>query len=141
MPDVVSPAVRSRMMGAINSKNTKPEMIIRRGLHKRGFRYLLHAKQLPGKPDLYFPKYRAAIFVHGCFWHGHECEKFRWPKTRVEWWRDKIEGNRRRDAIILDRLQSAGINTYMVWACELDSRKAERAISQAASWLLAKRIR
>src|ERR1700733_3845367 len=94
MADVVSPEVRSRMMSGIRGKNTKPEMVIRRGLHARGYRYLLHDGRLPGKPDLVFPKHRAVIFVHGCFWHGHDCHLFKWPKSRWGFWRKKIERNR-----------------------------------------------
>lgn len=95
------------MMARIGPANTKPEMLIRRGLHARGYRYRLHVKGLRGKPDLVFPGRRAAIFVPGCFWHGHDCALFRWPETREDFWRDKIAGNINRDlktaALLLDQ--------------------------------------
>jgi DNA mismatch endonuclease, patch repair protein len=110
------------MMAGIRGKNTKPELIIRRGLHSRGFRYLLHDKRLPGKPDLVFPKYRAVIFVHGCFWHGHDCHLFRWPKTRKGFWRKKIERNRERDESALDALANADWRICIIWECALKGR-------------------
>jgi DNA mismatch endonuclease (patch repair protein) len=119
MVDVVAPEVRSRMMAGIRGKNTKPEMIVRRGLHARGFRYILHDKRLPGKPDLVFPKYRAVIFVHGCFWHGHDCHLFKWPKTRREFWRKKIERNKTVDAIAGRGLLSEGWRCCVIWECAL----------------------
>jgi DNA mismatch endonuclease, patch repair protein len=121
MADVVSVAVRSRMMAGIRGKNTKPEMTIRRGLHARGFRYLLHDKRLPGKPDLVFPKYRAVIFVHGCFWHGHGCHLFKWPKTRKGFWRKKIERNREIDESAISALESIGWRCCVIWECSLKS--------------------
>ena len=111
MADVVSAEVRSRMMAGIRGKNTKPEMIIRRGLHARGFRYLLHDKRLPGKPDLVLPKHRAVIFVNGCFWHGHDCPLFKWPKTRKGFWRTKIARNRENDESAVIALRRSG------WRC------------------------
>lgn len=89
MSDKVSSEVRKRMMSNIRSKNTKPELILRKGLHQLGFRFRLHHRQLPGKPDMVFPKYRAVIFDHGCFWHGHQCHLFKWPATREEFWYQK----------------------------------------------------
>lgn len=121
MADVVSVAVRSRMMAGIRGKNTKPEMTIRRGLHARGFRYLLHDKRLPGKPDLVFPKHRAVIFVHGCFWHGHDCPLFKWPKTRKDFWRKKIERNREIDESAIAALEEAGWRCCVIWECSLKS--------------------
>jgi DNA mismatch endonuclease (patch repair protein) len=82
MADIVDKATRSRMMAGIRGKNTKPELLVRRALHAEGFRFRLHVKDLPGKPDIVLPRYKAVIFVHGCFWHGHECTHFKWPKTR-----------------------------------------------------------
>lgn len=122
MADVVSPEVRSRMMSGIRGKDTKPEMIVRRGLHARGFRFLLHDRRLPGRPDLVLPKYRTVIFVHGCFWHGHGCHLFKWPKTRGLFWRAKIEANQSRDARALALLQDAGWRPLVVWECELKSQ-------------------
>ncbi len=90
MPDVVSRAKRGEMMSGIRGKNTKPELVIRSALHRAGYRFRLHTRSLPGKPDLVLPKYRAAIFVNGCFWHGHDCHLFKWPGTRKDFWRAKI---------------------------------------------------
>lgn len=119
MTDVVSAQVRSRMMAGIRSKNTKPELIVRRGLHRRGFRFRLHEKALPGRPDLVLPKYRTAVFVHGCFWHGHECELFKWPKTREAFWRTKIDANRRRDTISMSQIEALGWRAEIIWECQV----------------------
>ncbi|MDP9195972.1 MAG: very short patch repair endonuclease [Pseudomonadota bacterium] len=116
MPDVVTPAVRSRMMAGIRGKDTKPEMILRRELHRRGLRYRLHGK-LPGRPDLVFPGRKAVIFVHGCFWHGHDCALFRWPGSRKKFWKDKISGNRARDIRTLETLKTGGWRILVVWEC------------------------
>src|SRR4051812_22955527 len=102
MPDIISKAKRSEMMAGIRGKNTKPEILIRGVLHKAGFRFRLHAKHLPGKPDLVLAKYHAAILVNGCFWHGHDCHLFRWPSTKKEFWRAKILKNRANDEKILE---------------------------------------
>ena len=137
MADVVDPATRSRMMSGIRGKNTKPELIIRKALHARGFRYRLHCK-LPGKPDLCLPKYRAVIFVHGCFWHGHDCHLFKWPSTRPEFWREKIGRNRAVDAAAETKLLADGWRVATVWECALKGRK-RRAIEDiaedCADWL------
>jgi DNA mismatch endonuclease, patch repair protein len=135
MADVVSPEVRSRMMSGIRGKDTRPEMIIRRGLHARGFRYRLHDRRLPGKPDLVFPKYRAVIFVHGCFWHGHNCPFFKWPKTREAFWRKKIEGNVARDRDAIAQLQMSGWRVKLVWECETRKRAPEELEQKIAFWL------
>ena len=99
MTDVVDSKTRSRMMSNIRDRNTKPEIKIRQALHAKGFRYRLHDKKLPGKPDLVFPKYKAVIQINGCFWHGHSCPLFKWPLTRVEFWQNKIGGNIKRDQL------------------------------------------
>lgn len=138
MADVVSAEVRSRMMAGIRGKNTKPEMIIRRGLHAKGFRYLLHDKRLPGKPDLVFPRYGAVIFVHGCFWHGHDCHLFKWPKTRKEFWRKKIERNRKIDEDAIATLGKAGWRCCVVWECSLKGRTRSPVVSifqHIVAWL------
>src|SRR5882672_8258644 len=119
MADIVSVSVRSRMMAGIRGKNTKPELTIRRGLHALGFRYLLHDKRLPGKPDLVFPKHRTVIFVHGCFWHGHDCHLFKWPKTRKGFWRKKIERNKEIDERAIAALDGAGWRCGVIWECSL----------------------
>lgn len=109
-------------MAGIASKDTKPEMIIRRGLHALGFRYRLHDRKLPGRPDLVFPGRKAVIFVNGCFWHGHDCRLFRWPATREVFWRAKIGGNIMRDATTRGRLISLGWRVADVWECKLRGR-------------------
>lgn len=107
------------MMAGIGPADTKPEMIIRRGLHALGWRYRLHAKSLPGRPDLVFPKRRTVIFVHGCFWHGHDCPLFRWPATRDEFWRAKITGNVERDRRVRHQLMASGWRVLDVWECTM----------------------
>ncbi len=121
MADVVDPATRSRMMAGIRGKNTKPELLIRKALHARGFRYRLHC-DLPGKPDICLPRHRAVIFVHGCFWHGHDCHLFKWPKTRPEFWRAKIARNREVDRLAEERLLADGWRVATVWECAIKGR-------------------
>jgi DNA mismatch endonuclease (patch repair protein) len=126
------------MMAGIRAATTKPEMRIRRGLHARGFRFRLHDRKLPGRPDLILPKYSAVIFVHGCFWHQHECELFKWPQTRREFWRDKIEGNARRDALAEARLRASGWRILKIWECALKGPSRldpQELIERAATWL------
>lgn len=125
-------------MSGIRGKNTKPELLIRKALHARGFRYRLHCKDLPGNPDLCLPKYRAVIFVHGCFWHGHGCHLFKWPQTRPEFWREKIGRNRVVDQAALHALQSSGWRTAIVWECAVKGRLRlqESAVANSlAEWL------
>ena len=125
-------------MAGIRATNTKPEMILRRGLHALGFRFRLHSKKLPGKPDILLPRYKAVIFVHGCFWHGHECPLFRWPKTRETFWREKISGNRTRDQWAEYQLRESGWRVLYVWECALrgtDKLGPEKVIEYAASWI------
>lgn len=110
-------------MAAIRGTNTKPELLIRRGLHARGFRYRLHNRKLPGRPDLVLPKYRAVIFVNGCFWHGHDCPLFKWPKTREGFWRDKIGGNVDRDQKNCAELKASGWRVGIVWECALKGKR------------------
>src|SRR4051812_49060866 len=119
MADVVSPEVRSRMMGGIRGKNTKPELLLRRGLHSAGFRFKLHDPVLPGKPDLVLPRRHAVLFAHGCFWHGHGCHLFKWPTTRVDFWRAKISRNQQVDARVDEELKKAGWRRGIVWECAL----------------------
>ncbi len=134
MADKHSPEARRRNMAAVKGKNTKPELAVRRALHARGFRYGLHNKTLPGKPDLYLPKYRAVIFVHGCFWHAHDCPAFSWPKTREAFWREKIGGNAARDAANIAALFDAGLRVAVVWECTMKG-KAKRPIDEIADAL------
>ena len=118
MADIVDKATRSRMMSGIRGKNTKPELLVRKALHAQGFRFRLHDKNLPGKPDIVLKKHRTVIFVHGCFWHGHDCKHFKWPKTRPEFWREKIEGNKTRDLKHQQELKELGWNVKVIWECE-----------------------
>lgn len=139
MTDIVSPGKRSRMMSGIKAKNTKPELIIRKELFRRGFRYRLHAGKLPGKPDIVLPKYRAAIFINGCFWHGHGCHLFRWPKSNIEFWREKITGNIQRDTIKSQSLLDEGWRIMTVWECALRGKEKEnlqKVLDNLVDWLL-----
>ncbi|WP_339632781.1 DNA mismatch endonuclease Vsr [uncultured Sneathiella sp.] len=122
MTDIVSPGKRSSMMAGIGAKDTKPEIIIRKLLYRAGFRYRLHVKELPGKPDLVFPKYRAVIFVNGCFWHGHSCHLFKWPKSREEFWSNKIKGNIARDRRKIDDLLDKKLRVMTIWECALKGK-------------------
>ena len=116
-------------MSQIKGKDTRPEMIVRKYLHARGLRYSLHNRKLPGKPDLVFRKYKTVIFVNGCFWHGHKgCKYFVLPKTRTEWWSDKIEQTKKRDQIAVDELSNLGWNIIVVWECELKSDTKEMTL-------------
>ncbi len=129
MADVHTPQQRSYNMSRVKSKNTKPEMIVRKFLHSHGFRYKLHDNKLPGKPDIVLPKYKTVIFVHGCFYHGHEgCRYFVVPKTRTDWWLDKIDGNRRRDANNYIRLTEADWRIITVYECELKPANREHTL-------------
>ena len=112
----VDKETRSRMMSGIHGKNTKPEMLIRKGLHALGFRYRLHSLKLPGKPDIILPKYRAIILINGCFWHAHNCHLFKWPSTRKEFWEAKILSNKKRDLENLKQYSDAGWKTLVIWA-------------------------
>src|SRR5690242_17152358 len=122
MIDVVSSGVRSRMMAGIRGKNTKPELLLRCGLHRAGFRFRLHERSLSGRPDMTFAKYHAVIFAHGCFWHGHDCHLFRMPMSRSGFWRKKIEGNKERDRVVKSNLTKGGWRVLTVWECALKGR-------------------
>ncbi len=130
-------------MSGIRGKNTKPELFLRKALHAEGFRFRIHAA-LPGKPDLVFPKWNAAIFVHGCFWHGHNCHLFKWPKSRPEFWRAKISGNRVRDEASIAKLTATGWRVGIVWECALKGRAqldSSIAIKRCSIWLRSNRKR
>lgn len=138
MADITSPENRSRMMSGIRSKNSRPEMLVRRALFERGFRYRLHSKELPGTPDLVLSRYGAVVFVHGCFWHGHECSFFRWPTTRPEFWRAKITRNREVDREAMESLRASGWRVLTVWECAMRGRSDEQrqaVYDAAADWL------
>ena len=133
--DIVGPEKRSRMMSGIRSKDTKPEMKVRRLLHRLGFRFRLHRKDLAGKPDIILPKWRAVVFVNGCYWHGHQnCRLFRPPKSRTEFWIDKIAGNRLRDATNQTSLVQEGWKVIVIWECAL-SKKHRLSEEELASTL------
>lgn len=119
MVDTLSPADRSARMSKVRAKDTKPEMAVRRLVHGMGYRYRLHRRDLPGCPDMVFPGRRKVIFVHGCFWHRHNCDLGRMPKSRLEFWGPKLEANRRRDAEVLARLSGMGWQYLVVWECEV----------------------
>jgi DNA mismatch endonuclease (patch repair protein) len=139
MADVVDSRTRSRMMSGIRSKNTNPELLIRRGLHARGFRFRLHDKRLPGKPDLVLPKYSAVIFVHGCFWHRHDCHLFKWPKTRREFWHKKLLRNQEKDVESYASLKKDGWYILTIWECALKGRTRkplDKVLDMAADWLM-----
>src|SRR5688572_11362784 len=108
MADIVDPTTRSRMMAGIRSGNTKPELTIRKALHRLGLRYRLHTKGVPGRPDMVFASRKATVFVHGCFWHGHDCRYFRMPTTRPEFWTAKIRANQKRDMVVSELLAEDG---------------------------------
>lgn len=118
--DTVTPARRSEIMGRVRSRDTKPEMVVRRIVHAMGYRYRLHAKDLPGKPDLVFRSHKKAVFVHGCFWHRHaKCSLARVPKTRQDFWLAKLDANRQRDMRNERALQDTGWDVLTIWECEL----------------------
>ena len=138
MADIVDAATRSRMMTGIRRRDTKPERIVRSGLHRRGFRFRLDDRRLPGRPDIVLARRRTAIFVHGCFWHGHDCPLFRLPKTRPDFWAAKIEGNRARDVAAAAALRIAAWRVLTVWECAFRGRPEavrEAALDAAAAWL------
>ena len=116
-------------MSRIRAKNTKPEVFVRSMLHRMGYRFRIHLKGLPGKPDIVLPKYHTAIFVHGCFWHGHEgCKDFAPPKTRTEWWLNKINGNKKKDTENIAQLDRQGWQVIIIWECELTPDERENTI-------------
>lgn len=132
MVDVVSQEVRSRMMAGIRGKNTKPEMLVRRFLHAKGFRYRLHDKALPGKPDMVLPRYQTVIFVHGCFWHRHlACQFATTPSTNRSFWLKKFEKNEVRDRLAAETLISLGWKVIILWECGLRSGEA----AECLAWL------
>ena len=138
MVDVVTAAVRSRMMAGIRGKNTKPELIVRKGLHALGFRYRLHDRLLPGKPDIVLPRHRAVVFTHGCFWHGHDCHLFKVPSTRTDFWLAKIARNRVVDERTGAALMVAGWRKAVVWECALKGKARlplESVLASCAEWL------
>ena len=142
MADIVDRKTRSRMMSGIRGKDTKPELVLRRALHARGFRYRLHAGKLPGRPDLVLPKYRAVIFVHGCFWHRHAgCRYTTTPSTNTAFWERKFRQNVERDREVRKKLKEAGWRVAIVWECGLKGDGVEETVETVAEWLKAPEIR
>lgn len=133
MPDVLTPQQRHRCMSHIRSKGTKPELAVRKWLWTHGYRYRLNVKSVPGKPDIVMRKYRMAIFVNGCFWHGHEgCRQFVLPKTNTAFWQAKIERNRERDRRNEEMLRANGWQVITLWACNLTKNRLEPTMQQVA---------
>src|SRR6476646_9707695 len=131
MADVHDKKTRSYNMSRIRSTDTKPEMLVRRFLHARGYRYKLHDKSLPGKPDIVLPKYKTVIFVHGCFWHGHKgCKYFVVPKTRTEWWMEKIGKNVANDRKKQFAINEAGWKIILLWECELKGNEKDATLER-----------
>ena len=142
MTDTVSVERRSEIMALVRSKDTKPELLIRKGLHALGFRYRLHVKDLPGKPDLVFPRYKSVILIHGCFWHGHSCPLCRFPKTNTEYWNRKIARNIERDISNRQFLHDEGWRVLTIWECALNGREKlglNQVFAMVSEWLLSKK--
>lgn len=131
--DTRSPEQRSRIMASVRTANTGPEWTVRRLLHASGYRYRLHSRSLPGKPDIVFSAKRKAIFVHGCFWHSHDCSKGRPPKSRLDYWEPKLQANRARDARNLAELEALGWQTLTVWQCE--TKDSDTLLKQLTEFL------
>ena len=133
MPDNLSIDQRHRNMAAIHSASTKPELKLRRALWRQGFRYKVNDRLLPGRPDIVLPKYRAVIFVHGCFWHGHkDCKYYTVPKTNTEFWMAKVARNQKRDQEVWRKLEAKGWCVIIVWECQLKKANFEETIDQVA---------
>ncbi len=138
MTDTVSPEKRSQVMARVGSKDTKPELMIRRGLHALGFRYRLHVKTLPGKPDMVFPRFKSVIQINGCFWHGHACPLCRMPSANAEYWQGKVARNQARDIANCRLLVEAGWRVLTIWECALRGKHSldlEQVLALAAAWL------
>jgi DNA mismatch endonuclease (patch repair protein) len=134
---VHSKETRSYNMSRIKGKNTKPEMLVRKFLHAHGYRYRLHDKKLPGKPDIVLPKYKTVIFVHGCFWHGHkDCRYFVVPKTRTDWWLNKINSNITNDAKAARALKKEGWKIINLWECDLKPAKIKKTLSKLIKYFM-----
>ena len=125
-------------MSGIRSKDTRGELVLRSALHRRGFRFLLHRRDLPGTPDVVFPRYGAVLFFHGCFWHGHGCSLFRLPKTRPDFWREKIAANVERDRVVFAQLMNFGWRVAEIWECSMKGAgklEIEIVIDLCEDWL------
>lgn len=134
MPDVHTPEQRHKNMAAIHSSSTKPELKLRRALWSLGFRYRINEKHLPGKPDIVLPKYRTVVFIHGCFWHGHnDCRYYTVPKTNTDFWTAKITRNQQRDQEVWRHLEAKGWYVIIVWECELKKHRFEDTVNSVAA--------
>jgi DNA mismatch endonuclease (patch repair protein) len=122
MADIVDKVTRSRMMSLIRGNNTKSEIRVRSLIHRQGFRFRINVRNLLGKPDIVLPRFHAVIFVHGCFWHGHDCPLFKWPNTRIKFWRNKIEGNQQHDQKVILSLYKLNWRVATVWECSMKGR-------------------
>jgi DNA mismatch endonuclease (patch repair protein) len=136
MADVHNKETRSYNMSQIKDKDTKPEILVRKFLFAKGYRYKLYDKKLHGKPDLVFPKYKKVIFIHGCFWHGHEgCKYFVIPKTRTEWWINKINRTKEKDSLNVDTLENEGWKVKNIWECELNSHSRGSTLNKILEFI------
>ncbi len=133
--DVHTPEKRSYNMSRIRDRDTKPELKLRKILWKRGYRYRIHYKRLPGKPDIVFPGRKKAIFVHGCFWHRHSCKYFKWPSTNKEFWRKKINDNVSRDSRNCEELGKKGWQYLVVWECEIKNKNYDMLLNRIFAFL------
>lgn len=136
MPDIFAPEKRHEIMQNGKTKNTAPEIKLRSLLHKNGFRFRVNRKDLPGKPDIVLPKYRAVIFVHGCFWHGHDCPRGQRPQTNADFWNQKIDRNVIRDKSDVSLLESLGWRVLIVWECEIKKKNEAVLLSRVKEFLL-----
>lgn len=139
MVDIVDTSTRSRIMASIKGRDTKPEILIRKLLHKIGFRFRLHVKELPGRPDIVLKKYKAVIFINGCFWHGHTgCHLFKIPATRTDFWEEKINKNQLNDIKSIKLLLDNGWRVCLVWECSVRGAKKDlnKVINSISNWLL-----
>ncbi|MEF2903091.1 MAG: very short patch repair endonuclease [Dialister invisus] len=135
MTDTHSKEVRSRNMSHIRSKDTKPEVTVRKYLFSKGFRYRKNVKTLPGCPDIVLPKYKTVIFVNGCFWHKHDCPRFVWPSSNEDYWREKIIRNVKRDGDNYEQLEASGWNIYVVWECQLKKKDFDNTMDKLIAFL------
>lgn len=135
MTDTHSKEVRSGNMSHIRSKDTKPEVTVRKYLFSKGFRYRKNVKTLPGCPDIVLPKYKTVIFVNGCFWHKHDCPRFVWPSSNEDYWREKIIRNVKRDGDNYEQLEASGWNIYVVWECQLKKKDFDNTMDKLIAFL------
>ncbi|CCD89884.1 DNA mismatch endonuclease of very short patch repair [Bradyrhizobium sp. ORS 285] len=133
MADKLTKAARSALMSRVKQRHTAPELLIRSLLHRAGFRFRLHSPKLPGRPDIIFPGRRKVVFVHGCFWHGHDCRRGKAPSSNKRFWQKKISGNRLRDEQTIGRLKELGWESFIVWECE--TKEAEIITGKLAQFL------